>query len=110
MTDGPADKAGTEGEKAIVVEGGRASADVLVVLQDLPGRPSRSDDTDGTGWLLGGPDLAELRAKIRNEVVRHEAGVFNSTGDETAAPFDLGDIRSRIGRRLDRIRDTRGAG
>ena len=110
MTDDPADTAGTEGERLFpLVEGGLVNG-VLNVLRDMSRHPAPGDEPGPDGQAMSGADLSAMRSGILKEVLRHDARVFDTKGQGDAAPVDLDDIRVSIGRRLDRIRDARGAG
>ena len=53
--------------------------------------------------------LASVRASILDEVRRNESRILQAEGLMATAELDLDQIRFDIGRRLDRIRDARGA-
>lgn len=110
MTDDPAGKAGTEGERLFPPGDGGVLDGVLNALQDASGHLVRSNEPGSVELVLSGADLSAMRARIQEEVERHEARVLNAEGQGAAAPVDLDEIRASIGRRLDRIRDARGAG
>lgn len=110
MTDDPEGKVGTEGEHLLpLLESGMLNG-VLSVLQDMTGLLVRAEDAESGSLTLSGANLSTMRTRILKEVERHEARVFDTTGQTDTTPADHDEIRASIGRRLDRIRDTRGTG
>jgi hypothetical protein len=110
MTDDSAAKAGTEGARQLLVEGQEALMSLRDKVCRLTEDIERGAPIAGQEILMAGIGLASMTKALAKEVRRHEAGVLDAGGLAHAAPLDLDDIRSRIGRRLDRIRDARGAG
>ena len=106
MTDDPAAKAETEGARRLL-------ADSEAVLEDLIDGFRRMFDRLSVGEDVTVEDskapmaLASVRAPILDEVRRNESRILQAEG--LMATADLDQIRFDIGRRLDRIRDARGA-
>lgn len=110
MTDDPSAKAGTEGARILLVESETVLEDLLAGFRDYSGRLARGDDVTEAEVSRSRVALASMTTTILEEVRRHEARVFDTEGLAEAAPIDLDDARASIGRRLDRIRNARGAG
>lgn len=110
MTDDPADKAGTEGECLLPLFTGGARRGAQTDVRHLSGQLVRPEEPDSEELTLSGAELADMRGRILREVERHEASALDAGGRDEAVPFDLDEIRTSIGSRLDRIRDARRAG
>jgi hypothetical protein len=110
MTDDPAAKAGTEGETRPLGKSGTPLEDLLQRFLFMSMRLELGEDVAGTEVVRAGMSLGTVRKTILDEVRRHEARVLNTAGSDRTDALDLDDIRTRIGRRLDRIRAVRGAG
>ena len=108
MTDDPAAKAETEGARRLL-------ADSEAVLEDLIDGFRRMFDRLSVGEDVTVEDskapmaLASVRAPILDEVRRNESRILQAEGLMATADLDLDQIRFDIGRRLDCIRDARGA-
>ena len=107
MTDDPKISAGTEGARRLLTESEHVLEDLLTVFQAMRIRAVSGDDRADADLVRSGVAMASVRTTLMKEVRRHEARVLDTEGLADAVQLDLDDIRSQIGRRLDRIRDTR---
>jgi hypothetical protein len=110
MTDDPGDKAGTEGENTLLQRGESALDDLITAFRGLSRPAGALAPAGGSDVSRSKVALASVRATILDEVRRHEAWSLNADGAGRATQLDLEAARTEIGRRLDRIRNARGAG
>lgn len=54
--------------------------------------------------------FTKARLVLRQEIQNYEKCLLENSGLVAEAPLDLDAVKSEIGRRLDRLRDTQGAG
>ncbi|MBT8423622.1 MAG: hypothetical protein KJO67_01505 [Silicimonas sp.] len=107
MTDDPKISAGTEGARRLLTESAHVLEDLLTGFDAMRIRAVREDDLADGKVTQSNVAMASVRMTILKEVRRHEARVLDTEGLADAVRLDLDDIRSQIGRRLDRIRDAR---
>ena len=106
MTDDPAAKAETEGARRLLADSEAVLEDLIDGFRRMSDRLSVGEDV--TVEVSKAPmALASVRASILDEVRRNESRILQAEG--LMATADLDQIRFDIGRRLDRIRDARGA-
>ena len=110
MTDDPADKAGTEGERRLLAQSESVLEELLNGLRDASERLASEKGLSRTALAEAQLGFSAARLMFLEEVRRHEDRLRDTDGGGDAAALDLDAVRARIGRRLDRIRDARGAG
>ena len=110
MTDDPSARPGAEGERRRPMDRGAILDVLLDGFRDMSSRLEEGEAPGRVDVNRAGMSLGTVRKTILEEVRRHEAGFLNSAEPGATGPIDLDDMRDRIGRRLDRIRATRGSG
>lgn len=110
MTHDPEGRNGAKGPSRMLAESEVLLGDLLTAFRLMAERIERDDDLTLAEIVKARLSLASARMTIVDEVKKHEARVLSSGGFATDAPLDLEEIRASIGRRIDRIRDSRRAG
>ena len=104
MTDDPAELAGTLRARSMLADSEAAMADILAAFSLMTER-MLSDDSVPTSEL---PKMltafGQIRAKLIEEVTKHENRVLYNEGRVAHAPLDFDALRDEIGGKLDRIR------
>ncbi len=110
MTDDPYEVAGTSKARWLLAESEEALWDVLQALKLMKKRMEAGENLSPAEMQKGLMVLGATRAKLLEEVRKHERQIFLEHGLLADAPLDFDEVRREIGRNLDRLRDGGGAG
>ena len=109
MSDDPYEVAGTSKARWLLAESEAALWDVLQALKLMKKRMEAGDNLSPAEMQKGLMVLGVTRAKLLEEVRKHERRIFLENGLLADAPLDFDEIRREIGRSLDRLRNRGGA-
>ena len=110
MADDPATTAGTPSPSMRLVDAQSVLEEMLSVFREMTARIEGGETVTTAEVGRARSTFASARMAILDEVTKHEASILSSEGLLADAPLDLDELRSSIGGRLDRIRDSRGTG
>ncbi|MEM8801932.1 MAG: hypothetical protein AAGF55_05305 [Pseudomonadota bacterium] len=103
--DDPSHKEDTAGVWQLITESEVAFRDAMTAFNLMKRRIDDGEfvqPKDVTGLYL---QLSQSRSKLINEVREHDKRIARAEGLDDTAPLDLDELRSKIGGRLNRIRD-----
>lgn len=110
MTDTPYDKAGTSDARRLLQESETALWDVLAAINLMRNRITAGETLPPAELQRAVLALGTTRAKVLDEVQRHERRKFLENGLVADAPLDFEAIRDEIRSEIDRLRAAEDAG
>jgi hypothetical protein len=104
-----ADQAGTANARRILARSERTMEDLLAALDLYAEQILNGELTSLADVTKARIALASARVQLLDEVKKHEERCAFDRGLLAAAPLDFDTLRDEIGRKLDLLRDARGA-
>ena len=109
MNDAPYKQAGTSDARRLLRESETALWDVLAAINLMRNRITAGETLPPAELQRAVMALGTTRARVLDEVQRHERRKFLENGLVADAPLDFDLIRDEIGGQLDRLRAARDA-